>query len=141
MLEVLSLCVPRSRSGQERRYPRVFLFLSLCDSGDVAHATRKFSRNIAPIHSKPPGAELHRPLCWYQTESGRRDARDTVAALLFWLMLAVSLGIIIAAGHWLNMWGERQRNVLVRGKSHDVSVYQKCPKAFGLPYATTWARG
>jgi hypothetical protein len=23
------------------------------------------------------------------------------------------------------MWGERQRNVLVRGKSHDVSVYQK----------------
>jgi hypothetical protein len=23
------------------------------------------------------------------------------------------------------MWGERQRKVLVRGKSHDVSVYQK----------------
>jgi hypothetical protein len=26
------------------------------------------------------------------------------------------------------MWGERQRNVLVRGKSHDVSVYQKSKK-------------
>jgi hypothetical protein len=38
----------------------------------------------------------------YPTESGRRDARDTVAALLFWLLLAVSLGIIIAAGHGLN---------------------------------------
>jgi hypothetical protein len=33
------------------------------------------------------------------------DARDTVAALLFWLLLAVSLGIIIAAGHGLNHVG------------------------------------
>jgi hypothetical protein len=102
-LEMVSLCVPRSRSGQERRCPGFFtpFFVRL--------RWRSSHKEIQPEHRADPQQTARRRATpasvLVANRIGRRDARDTVAALLFWLLLAVSLGIIIVAGHGLNHVG------------------------------------